>query len=117
MKEEVVKGKLVHKEGKYFLDVAGKMEEIPDGVLAEKGDLKKMVGQEVEVFYSIPKPYVVALRGLDKRRIIICNLPRREFLGPILNTPDDNMMQTALTNLHLRGDLTTQQYETLRGKR
>ena len=84
---KVTKGKVVHKEGKYFLDVAGKLEELPVGLPAGEKLLKEQVGQEVEVFYSIPKPAVVALKPINLRKIIYCNIPVWGWAGGKL-TPE-----------------------------
>jgi hypothetical protein len=79
MEKQVVTGKVVHREGKYFLDVAGKMEELPVGILTDEEFLKEQVGQEVEVFYTVPKSFVAAIKPLGKREIMVCNAPA-EFL-------------------------------------
>jgi hypothetical protein len=79
--KKVIKGKVVHKEGKYFLDVAGKLEELPVGLPAGEKLLKEQVGQEVEVLYSIPKPAVVALKPLNLRKFIYCNIPVGGWAG------------------------------------
>ena len=83
MEHTVAKGKIVHKEGKYFLDVAGKMEDLPVGLMADKKFLSEQVGQELEVYYSIPTSFVVAVKQLGKRPIILCNVPRPDFLRGI----------------------------------
>jgi hypothetical protein len=80
MPEKVTKGKVVHKEGKYFLDVAGKMEALPIGLLTDEGFLKEQVGKEVEVFYTIPKPFVAAIKPIGIPGIILCNIPAVDFL-------------------------------------
>lgn len=61
MKEETRIGTVGFKEGKYFLEVAGRREELPVGIVAEEAQLKELVGQEVEVLYSEPRRVVVGL--------------------------------------------------------
>lgn len=100
MKEEVVKGKVVHKEGRYFLDVAGKMEEIPIGLLADEGDLKELAGKDVEVFYATPKPVVVAIgRRVIKKVPILCNIPATDLIGSLVTKPSLEMIRTVTANL------------------
>ena len=60
MAGSVVSGKVVSKEGKFFLEAAGKMHEIPAGAMETK--LKELVGQEVEVFLSEPQTFVVGFK-------------------------------------------------------
>jgi len=71
MKEEARIGTVVFKEGKYFLEVEGRREELLVGLVADEAQLRKLVGQEVEVLYSEPRRVVV---GLVAREIgpILC---------------------------------------------
>jgi hypothetical protein len=113
MPERTVKGKVVQKEGKYFLDVAGKMEELPVGLLADQRFLKEQVGQEVEVLYSIPKPHVVALKTLKIPRIILCNIPAPEWLGNIITHPSAEMTVSVATRLLKEGFITQEVFDKI----
>jgi hypothetical protein len=74
MREEKRTGILVFEEGKYFLEVEGRREEVPPEAVAQEARLKELVGQEVEVLYSEPKRAVV---GLVARELmpILCYIP------------------------------------------
>jgi hypothetical protein len=114
MEEKVVKGKVVLKEGKYFLDVAGKMEELPVGLLADEKVLKEQVGQEVEVFYSIPKPAVVAIKPSGIKRVpILCNIPQWEWVGGIITQPSAEMTRAVATKLLKEGVITQGVYDKM----
>jgi len=71
MKKETRTGTVVFEEGKYFLEVEGRREELLAGLVADEEQLRKLVGEEVEVLYSEPKRFVV---GLVSRKIgpILC---------------------------------------------
>ncbi len=112
MEEKVVKGKVVHKEGKYFLEVAGKMEELPIGLLADEKFLKEQEGQEVEVFYSLPKPYVVALKTIKIPRIILCNIPA-ELRGNLITHPSAEMIHSVSTRLLKEGFITQKVFDKI----
>ncbi len=73
MKEETRVGTVSFEEGKYFLEVEGKREELPVGIVAE-AKLKELVGREVEVLYTEPRRFVA---GLVDRKIgpILCYIP------------------------------------------
>jgi len=74
MKEETRVGTVGFEEGKYFLEVEGRREELLAGLVAQEAQLEKLVGQEVEVLYSEPRRLVV---GLVAREIgpILCYIP------------------------------------------
>jgi hypothetical protein len=74
MEEETRMGTVAFEEGKYFLEVEGRREELPIGLVAEEAQLKELVGQEVEVLYSEPRRIVVALVARERLRFT-CYLP------------------------------------------
>ncbi len=92
MEEKRLKGKIVLKDNKYFLDVAGKQEEIPVGILTDEGQLKGLVGEEVEVLFTVPKPFPVVIKPTKTKPprcfIIVCYIPpevlRKDFLAPVI---------------------------------
>lgn len=110
MEEKVTKGKIVHKEGKFFLDVAGKMEALPTGLLADEAFLKEQVGKEVEVFFTIPKSFVAAIRPIGRPVIITCNIPAWEFLrGETFVTQPTAAMTSNVATALLKGGFITQE--------
>ena len=114
MEEKVVKGKVLHKEGKFFLEVGGKTEELPVGLLADEGFLKELVGQEVEVLYSTPKPFVLAFKPIRGPGIITCNLVAEILRGETLIThPTAEMAQGVATKLFKGGFITQKVYDTI----
>ena len=114
MEEKVVKGKVVHKEGKYFLDVAGKMEELPVGLLTDEGFLKEQAGQEVEVYYTIPKAFVAAIKPIGGTGIMLCNAPAEFLLGDMFITkPTAAMTHKAATKLFKDGFITQAVFEKI----
>ena len=114
MEGKVVKGKVVHKEGKYFLEVAGKMEELPVGLLTDEGFLKEQAGQEVEVYYTIPKSFVAAIKPIGIPGIITCNLI---FTIPggdtFITNPTAAMTHKAATKLFKDGFITQAVFEKI----
>lgn len=66
-------GKVAYEAGKYFLEVAGRREELVPGALADEAQLKELVGQEVEILYTEPRSWVVGLA--TARRRIVCYMP------------------------------------------
>jgi hypothetical protein len=118
MEEKVVKGKVVHQEGKYFLEVAGKKEELPVGLFTDEGFLKDQVGQEVEVFYSTPRPFVVAIKPVRLPGIITCNMIAEILRGEAIMThPTAEMALHAATKLLKGGFITQKAFDIIqRGK-
>jgi hypothetical protein len=114
MEEKVVKGKVVQKEGKYFLDVAGKMEELPIGLFTDEGFLKEQAGQEVEVFYSTPRPFVVAIKPMGIPGIITCNMIAEILRGEAIFThPTAEMAQQAAAKLFKKGFISQKVFDKL----
>jgi hypothetical protein len=74
MREEKRTGIVVFEEGKYFLEVEGRREEVPPEAVAQEARLKELVGQEVEVLYSEPKRAVVGLVAKEFMPIL-CYIP------------------------------------------
>lgn len=110
MAENVTKGKLVYKEGKYFLDVAGRTEALPTGLLTDETFLREQVGKELEVFFTIPKPFVAAMKPFGKPVIILCNIPAVELLrGETFVTQPTAAMTTNVATALLKGGFITQE--------
>lgn len=70
MKRQADKGKIILEEGKYFLDIDGKKQELPAGTIDE-AKLKELAGKEVEIIYSEPQSFVVGIK-VDKLPTITC---------------------------------------------
>ncbi len=111
MERQVVKGRVGHKEGKYFLEVAGKKEEMPVGLLTDEGFLKEVVGKEVEVFYSTPKPFVVAIKW-DARPPIICYF----VIDTVLTQPSAELTRSVATKLLTGGFITQEVFNKIIGE-
>lgn len=80
MDEQPKMGKVTFENGKYFLQVGSKHEEMPVGLLADESQLKELVGQEVELIYSLPKPFVVGFIPKWRRPGgILCYIPAPEW--------------------------------------
>jgi hypothetical protein len=119
MAEKIATGKIVHKEGKYFLDVAGKMEALPTGLLTDQAFLKEQAGKELEVIYSIPKSFVVALRPIGGRPpIITCNMIGPELLRgeTFITQPTPAMTRNVATGLLKGGFITQEVHDTIVGR-
>lgn len=113
MQEQIAKGKVVHKEGKYFLDVAGKMEVIPVGLLGDEEVLKKLAGQEVEIFYTIPKKTVVGIQNTLNHITHVCNIPRIDYIGTGITNPSSEMMRKVADKLLKQGDITKEVHDKM----
>ena len=109
MEEKVTKGKLVHKEGKYFLDVAGKMEALPTGLLTDEAFLKEHVGRDVEVLYTIPKSFVAAIKPIGRPGIMTCNMPAQFLRGETFITQPTAAMTRNVATALLEGGFITQE--------
>jgi hypothetical protein len=117
MEEKIIKGKVVHKEGKYFLEVAGKMEELPVGLLTDEGFLKEQVGKEVEVLYSTPKPFVMAIKPIGRPGIITCNLIADILRGETFVTHTTGpLAEKVATKLFKGGFITQKVFDKIQGK-
>jgi hypothetical protein len=115
MQEKASKGKVIHREGKYFLEVAGKMEELPVGLLTDEEFLKEQVGHEVEVFYTLPKSFVAAIKPVGRPGIMLCNAPA-EFLrgAKFITKPSAAVTARVAANLLEEEFITKEVYEKIR---
>jgi hypothetical protein len=70
-------GKVTLKEGKYFLDIGGKSEELPHKLASDQTALKALVGKEVEVVYSPGNnAFITALQPLiPGLKCFMCYVP------------------------------------------
>jgi hypothetical protein len=94
MPDEIRKGVLGVERGEFFLEVEGRREELPVGI-QDEAQLHELVGETVEVLYSVPKPYVV---GLVAKRVrcyyILCYYPAPPWLryrGTIIPAIDEKV--------------------------
>jgi len=113
MAEKLTKGKIVHKEGKYFLDVAGKLEALPTGLLADEAFLKEQVGKELEVVYTVPKSFVAALRIPGRPPIITCNIVIDVLRGATVVTQPSAAVARNLATALLKEGLITQEVHNI----
>jgi hypothetical protein len=77
MKAKIASGKVVHKEGKYFLEAEGKMDELPLSK-ASAAQIKEAVGKEIEVLLSPPQVSVIGVRWKNFC-FIMCYIPANPF--------------------------------------
>ena len=76
MVERKKMGFVVFDEGRYFLKVDDRREELPVETVLQGEELEKLVGQEVEVLLSEPRQAVVGLIAKDALRFpIFCYVP------------------------------------------
>lgn len=116
MAEKVTKGKIVHREGKFFLEVAGKMEALPTGLLTDEAFLKEQVGKELEVVYTVPKSFVAALRIPGRPTPITCNIVYEVFRNAALVTqPSAAVARNIATALLKEGLITQEVHDTIVG--
>jgi len=102
-------GTVVHKEGTYFLEVEGKLHQIPVNPKTTPAKLKEMVGQKVEILYSEPKSFVV---GLVWGRIpILCYFPA----DPYSTVVDEGSRAALAKQLFNEGVLSQETFNKLSG--
>lgn len=116
--EKKVIGQIAHKDGKYFLKVAGKMEALPVGLLTDTKFLDEHLGKDMEVLYSIPSSFVVAIKAVTpviKGPIGLCNIPRPEFLGftTLVTQPSVAVARNVATTLLREGHITQEVHDTI----
>jgi hypothetical protein len=69
-------GKVSLKEGKYFLDIGGKSEELPHKLASDQTALKALVGKEVDVVYSPGNTFITALHPkIPGLKCFMCYVP------------------------------------------
>ena len=61
MEENIRRGKLIHEGGKYLVVEEGRRTAIPIELTVGQTELEELVGTEVEILYSTPKPVVIGL--------------------------------------------------------
>lgn len=88
MAGKISSGKVVHKEGKYFLEAEGKTEEL-SLAHASAAQLKELAGQTVDVIYSEPKPSVIGIGG--KHCFILCYIPANPWGQVVI--PEKELVQ------------------------
>jgi hypothetical protein len=81
-------GKVILRDGKYFLATPGKEQQIGPEAQIDPAQLKALVGQEVELVYSEPVPFVAGLISsvsstLLKPYRFPCYIPNVLYLGQI----------------------------------
>lgn len=74
MSERATVGKVILERGKYYLKAGDSKEELIPEAVGGVDALKAVEGQQVEVLYSEPQTFVVALRP-KRRPPILCYLP------------------------------------------
>jgi hypothetical protein len=88
---------MVYKDGKYFVEMEGRDEELPVGVLVDEAQFKELVGQQVEVLYSEPTRFVVGVVARVPRircYYILCYYPADiwgRYVGPAIPELGENV--------------------------
>jgi hypothetical protein len=116
MPELSKKGKVVLREGKYFLEAPGNVEQIQIAAAIDPAQLKELVGQEVEILYSEPKVFAVGLVGTRpvagvRPPRIICYIPAVTDIGVIA----EEARLAFADQLLKEGVLSKENYERLTG--
>lgn len=115
MAKKAVKGKVICEKGKYYLEVAGKKEELPVGLLTDEAFLKGQVDQEVDVFYSTPKSFVAAIRPKKGPGIITCNLVMDVLRGEtFITNPSPVMVSKVAAKLLEDGFISKEVHDKIR---
>lgn len=86
MGEEIRMGTIRMEQGKFFLEVEGKQQELPPWIMADEKQLEGLVGKKVEVLYSEPVRQVVGL-AVNRHVYIVCYLvipPSELYRTPIV---------------------------------
>lgn len=88
-------GTVVRDKEKYFLEMIvgrDKKERLPLGSMLDEAQLKELVGKDVEILYSDPKPSVVGiLTKMQRCYFILCYYPPapwRDTIGTVVPLVD-----------------------------
>lgn len=90
MNKNVRTGKVISERGKIYLESDGERWEMDEGMILAKTPLENLIGQEVEVFLSEPKQFVVGLHL--KRELTLCYVP----IHPTCYIPIDRRLLNGL---------------------
>ncbi len=96
-------GKVVEKEGIYFLEAEGKLHPIPVTTKTPPAQLKEAVGHQVEILYSEPVSFVAGLVR-PGHPPITCYFQIEKFFGVV---PEE--MRAALAKQLLNDGLVSQE--------
>jgi len=124
MSENIKSGVLAYKEGKYVVQVDGQREsiEIAVGMLENEAHLKSLIGQHIDLLYTIAKPQLVAV--LPKKPIphcyfILCYIPAPELLKgfkiPVTPIVDAAVRKELATQLFKDGTISEEVFNKMQG--
>ena len=106
-------GKILFKDGQYYLEAGGKEQLIPVSPEAGKEQLHALVGHEVEVLHSEPKSFVVGLATrIPGRPPILCYIPVDPWLFGVVDEASRINLAKQFLN---EGILTAETHEKLIG--
>ncbi len=118
MAESPKKGKIVSEHGKYFVVVDRVRHELAAHLTVGEGTLKDLEGQDVEVLFSEPHTYPVALKPL-KRPPILCYRPVFDPANmPVewaIRGVEKQVRMNLATELHQKGVISKQVYDQIVG--
>jgi len=120
MEEETRTGKMAYRDGKYFVEMEGRDEELPVGVLADEAQFRELVGQQVEVLYSEPTRFVVGVVAKVPRircYYILCYYPKdiwERHFGPVFPELAENVRIKLADRFLKEGLISKEVHEKLR---
>jgi hypothetical protein len=103
-------GKVIHEEGKFFVVVNDVRSELPLGLMADEGKLKQLVGKEVEVLFTEPTRFIIALvPQVPRIPRIICYIPAPDTIyGRTVITAVEKAARVNLADQLLEGGIISQ---------
>lgn len=103
-------GKVIHEGGKFFIVVNDVRNELPLGLVADEGKLKELVGKEVEVLYTEPTRFIIALvPQVPRIPRIICYIPLPDTIyGPSVITAVEKAARVNLATQLLNAGVISQ---------
>ncbi len=103
-------GKIIHEGGRFFVVAEEARTELPMGLVADEKQLHELVGKEVEVLFSEPTRFIVALvPTVVKIPRIICYIPVPDAVfGPSVITAVEQAARLNLANQLLEAGVISQ---------
>ncbi len=103
-------GKVIHDGGRFFVQTGEARTELPVGLVADEKQLQKLVGKEVNVLFSEPTRFIVALVPTVPRiPRIICYIPLPDAVfGPSVITAVEEAARLNLANQLLEAGVISQ---------
>lgn len=75
------KGKIVFEHDRFMIEAEGVKQELPVGPLTDVAELKQLAGKDVELVFSTPQPFIVAINThIPKIPHILCYVPPEPWI-------------------------------------